>query len=128
MKTYDFKNGKRGAVLPVAAGKERITICLDTDILNYFRDQVETAGGGSYQALMNQALREHMEEAVSTCLGHANTNVTAQIYVHALQKDDALLADLIDKAMEGSIYAADGILTDMDPPNSEVTVNKWGYW
>lgn len=63
MKTYDFSKGKRGAVLPVALGKERITIRLDADILNYFRDQVEAAGGGSYQALMNQALREYIEGA-----------------------------------------------------------------
>lgn len=62
--------------------------------------------------------------AVSKRLGHANTNVTAQIYVHALQKDDALLADLIDKAMEGSIHTSDGILTDIDPLNSEVVGNK----
>jgi hypothetical protein len=46
MKTYDFSKGKRGAVLPVALGKVRITIRLDCEILNYFRDQVERAGGG----------------------------------------------------------------------------------
>jgi hypothetical protein len=51
MKTYDFSKGKRGAVLPVALGKVRITIRFDCEILNYFRDQVERAGGGNYQTL-----------------------------------------------------------------------------
>src|SRR5207244_6254744 len=49
MKTYDFSKGKRGAVLPLPPGKERITIRLDADILDYFRDRVEQAGGGNYQ-------------------------------------------------------------------------------
>ena len=46
MKTYDFSKGRRGAVLPLPPGKERITIRLDADILEYFRDAVDRAGGG----------------------------------------------------------------------------------
>jgi hypothetical protein len=30
---YDFKRGKRGAILPASTGKTRITIRLDDDIL-----------------------------------------------------------------------------------------------
>jgi len=63
MKTYDFSKGKRGPVLPVPPGKERITIRLDTDILEYFRDTVERAGGGNYQTLINSALRAYIEGA-----------------------------------------------------------------
>ena len=59
-KEYDFRNGKRGAVLKTPPGKTRITIRIDDDILQWFRDQVNAAGGGSYQALINQALREFM--------------------------------------------------------------------
>jgi hypothetical protein len=55
---YDFSKGRRGAVLPVPTGKTRITIRIDDDVLEWFRDQVDAAGGGSYQTLMNQALRE----------------------------------------------------------------------
>ena len=58
---YDFSNAKRGPVIPTAPGKTRITIRIDTDILNWFRDQVEKAGGGSYQTLINEALREYMQ-------------------------------------------------------------------
>jgi uncharacterized protein (DUF4415 family) len=61
MKTYDFSKGKRGAVVPVPPGKERITIRLDCDILDYFRDQVEQAGGGNYQTVINNVLRDYME-------------------------------------------------------------------
>jgi uncharacterized protein (DUF4415 family) len=61
MKTYDFNKGKRGAVLPLSPGKERITIRLDTDILEYFRDAVDRAGGGNYQTSINKVLREYIE-------------------------------------------------------------------
>lgn len=60
---YDFSKGKRGPVLPVDPGKERITIRLDKDILEYFRDQVERANGGNYQTLINSALRAFVEGA-----------------------------------------------------------------
>ena len=59
-KHYDFRKGKRGAVLPVAAGKIRITIRIDSDVLAWFREQVHEAGGGNYQTLINRALREHV--------------------------------------------------------------------
>jgi uncharacterized protein (DUF4415 family) len=60
--SYDFSKGRRGAVVPVPPGKTRITIRIDTDVLDWFRQQVNTAGGGNYQTLMNQALRTHVEQ------------------------------------------------------------------
>jgi uncharacterized protein (DUF4415 family) len=59
-KEYDFSKGKRGAVVPVPKGKTRVTIRLDEDILEWFRNQVDRAGGGNYQSLINQALRDFM--------------------------------------------------------------------
>jgi len=59
---YDFSKARRGAILPVATGKTRITIRIDDDILDWFRQQVYRAGGGNYQTLMNQALRRVKEE------------------------------------------------------------------
>ena len=59
-KKYDFSKGKRGAVIKTPAGKTRITIRIDDDILDWFRGQVHSAGGGNYQTLMNKALREYM--------------------------------------------------------------------
>jgi uncharacterized protein (DUF4415 family) len=58
---YDFSRGKRGALDPIAPGKTRITIRLDDEVLDWFRDQVERAGGGNYQTLINAALREHID-------------------------------------------------------------------
>ena len=60
-KQYDFSKAKRGAVVPTPSGKTRITIRFDDDILEWFREQVDAAGGGSYQALINSALRDHVE-------------------------------------------------------------------
>jgi len=60
-KEYDFSQGKRGAIEPNLVGKSRITIRLDNDILEWFREQVHRAGGGNYQTLINQALREYVE-------------------------------------------------------------------
>ncbi len=39
----------------------RITIRIDDDVLEWFRRQVHKAGGGSYQTLMNNALRSFMK-------------------------------------------------------------------
>ena len=58
---YDLSNAVRGPVLPTPPGKTRITIRLDDEVLNWFRDQVNRAGGGNYQTLINNALREHIE-------------------------------------------------------------------
>ena len=58
---YDFSKGKRGAILTVPSGKTRITIRIDDDLLQWFRDQAHKAGGASYQTLINKALREHVE-------------------------------------------------------------------
>jgi uncharacterized protein (DUF4415 family) len=60
-KSDDFSRGTRGAVVPVAKGKTRITIRIDDDVLNWFRAQVNAAGGGNYQTMINTALREFIE-------------------------------------------------------------------
>jgi uncharacterized protein (DUF4415 family) len=59
---YDFSKGKRGAIEPVQEGKTRITIRLDDDILTWFREQVHLVGGGNYQTLINNALREYVQQ------------------------------------------------------------------
>jgi uncharacterized protein (DUF4415 family) len=59
-KEYNFSKGKRGAVVPAPKGKTRITIRIDDEILDWFRGQVEEAGGGNYQTLINNALREYI--------------------------------------------------------------------
>jgi uncharacterized protein (DUF4415 family) len=61
-KEYDFSQAKRGPVVQVPAGKTRITIRLDDELIQWFKDQVHAAGGGNYQTLVNAALREYVEK------------------------------------------------------------------
>ena len=60
-KNYNFSKGKRGPVIPTPPGKTRITIRIDDDLLEWFRKRAHEAGGGNYQTMINQALREYVE-------------------------------------------------------------------
>jgi hypothetical protein len=57
---YDFSKGKRGAVMPLPPGKQRLTIALDRNVIDFFLDQVERAGGGNYQDVINDILRDYI--------------------------------------------------------------------
>jgi uncharacterized protein (DUF4415 family) len=59
---YDFNQAKRGPIVPAAPDQTQVTLRIDTDTLNWFREKVNASGGGSYQALINQALREYIEQ------------------------------------------------------------------
>jgi len=63
-KEYDFGGARRGALAPVPHGKTRITIRLDDDVLDRFRDRAEAAGDGNYQAMINAALRDYITDSV----------------------------------------------------------------
>jgi uncharacterized protein (DUF4415 family) len=60
-KEYNLKNAKRGQVVPTK-GKTRITMYLDTDILEDFRARADKAGYG-YQTMINEALREYLSKS-----------------------------------------------------------------
>jgi uncharacterized protein (DUF4415 family) len=55
---YNFEKAKQGSIVKPSPAKTRITIRIDTDILNWFRKEVHKRGGGNYQTLINEALRE----------------------------------------------------------------------
>jgi uncharacterized protein (DUF4415 family) len=61
-KEYEFSHAKRANEIPHLAklqaesGKSRITIYLDDDIINGFRERAAQNGKG-YQTLINEALR-----------------------------------------------------------------------
>ena len=57
----DFSKGKRGAIIKADPNKIRITIRLDGDLIEYFKKQVHDAGGGNYQTLLNDALRNYIQ-------------------------------------------------------------------
>lgn len=58
-KEYDFTKGRRGAVVK-QTGKTRITIYIDDDVLEEFRERADRLGRG-YQTMMNEALRVYLE-------------------------------------------------------------------
>jgi uncharacterized protein (DUF4415 family) len=68
-KEFDFSKAKRSEFwkrMPPPGQldrhtKERITIFIDLDILNFFRARAATRGKPPYQTQINQALREYME-------------------------------------------------------------------
>ncbi|PSB18055.1 CopG family transcriptional regulator [filamentous cyanobacterium CCP1] len=60
---YDFSQGKRGAIDPTPPGKSRITIRLDDEVLAWFREQAHRAGGGNYQTMINEVLRQHIQQS-----------------------------------------------------------------
>ena len=59
-KEYSFKRGKRGSVIS-QKGKKRVTMYLDTDILDEFRSRADKAGYG-YQTMINEALRKYLQK------------------------------------------------------------------
>jgi len=57
--------------LKASPGKTRVTIRLDDDVPDWFRQHVDDAGGGNYQTLINEALRSFMDrkqESLETTL------------------------------------------------------------
>ena len=58
----DFSKARRGAVVQTAPGKTRITIRLDTEVIDWFRAQVNEAGSGNYQNLINETLKGHIKQ------------------------------------------------------------------
>ena len=60
-KEYDFSAGRRGPVVAATKGKTRITIRIDEDLIEWFREQVDAAGGGNYQTMINEALRAYIQ-------------------------------------------------------------------
>jgi uncharacterized protein (DUF4415 family) len=63
--SYDFTDARQGRVCaprPETAGKVKITIRIDQDIVDYFMEKADKSGGASgYQTLINEALRRSIE-------------------------------------------------------------------
>ena len=59
-KEYNFEKAKRGPVVP-QKGKTRITIYIDNDVLEEFRERADKGGYG-YQTMINEALRQYLDK------------------------------------------------------------------
>ncbi len=72
---YDMSQAKRGAIVPPEPNQTRITIRIDTELLDWLREKVNRAGGGNYQTIINKALREYIQydkEALPPPLSHCH--------------------------------------------------------
>jgi uncharacterized protein (DUF4415 family) len=63
LRDIDFTGAKRGPVITAEPGKTKISIRIDNAVIEHFRAQVERAGAGNYQTLMNDALVAHIQQA-----------------------------------------------------------------
>jgi uncharacterized protein (DUF4415 family) len=61
LEEYDFSQAEQGQIVSSNPNTTQIMIRIETEILDWLREQVNTAGGGSYQLLINQVLREHIQ-------------------------------------------------------------------
>ena len=59
---YDFSKAKRGAIEKLSPGKTRITIRIDNEVLEWFHARVDNKGGGNYQTMINDALRDYIKK------------------------------------------------------------------
>lgn len=82
-KQYDFSQGRRGAVVPIPAGKTQVTIPLDDDILEWFRARVHEMGGGNYQTLINSALREYIQQRKEPLEETLRRVIREEMHTHA---------------------------------------------
>lgn len=82
-KQYNFEGAKRGAVLRASRKKTRITIRLDDDVLEWFREMAHRGGGGSYQTMINDALRAFVRAKGPESLEHTLRRVLREELPHA---------------------------------------------
>jgi len=82
-KEYDFSKGKRGAVV-TSPGKTRITIMLDDEVIEHFREIADASGTG-YQTMINAALRASMAKSHAEKLG--DRPVTASVLRKILREE-----------------------------------------
>lgn len=74
-KKYDFSKAKRGAIV-ASPGKTRITIMLDDDLIEFFRNKAEAQGTG-YQTMINASLRATFADAQGEPTEEAHLTVAA---------------------------------------------------
>lgn len=86
----DFSEGRRGAVLS-SKGKTRITIHIDSDVLEAFRGQAAASGKG-YQTLMNEALRASLTTSAAP--------VTEDVLRRVLREEIHPARDLVARARQ----------------------------
>ena len=100
----DFSPAKRGAVIPIDPGKTKISIYIDNAVIEHFRAQVERAGTGNYQTLMNDALMAFIHQ-------QSVIDAVRQVVREELHMEDALLQaeEVVAAWIEASLDAGQAI-------------------
>lgn len=62
VRDIDFSRARRGRVVPPESGKTKLSIRLDTKVVDYFREAADEAGGGNYQTMINDALVAYIQQ------------------------------------------------------------------
>jgi len=92
----DFSNAEL-VIPPKDPNKTRICIRLDTKVLNWFRQRVREAGGGNYQTMINNVLKEYIArhdikaEMMLTGLAETTTILSGSITLSTKIKPSAHL-------------------------------------
>ncbi|MBP7568631.1 MAG: ribbon-helix-helix protein, CopG family [Acidobacteria bacterium] len=60
-KNYDFRTARRGAVVQQPA-TTRVSVHLDNELLERLRERADATGRG-YQAMISEAILEHLERS-----------------------------------------------------------------
>ncbi|MBN3858419.1 BrnA antitoxin family protein [Paraburkholderia sp. Ac-20340] len=108
--TFDFSQAKRGPILD-PKGKTRITIMLDDDVLQAFRERAASEGKG-YQTLINEALRKSLKAGQAPDIAGVLKQISEFLVEEKAlrQKENAVFANTIADASEAfgsALYAAE---------------------
>ncbi len=87
--------------------KERVTMCLDEDIVDYFRAEAERTGG-KYQTLINQVLRAIVDKASNTVPAITKEERAAYFhFIKAAVEDLCSQPDIARKIVEAANLKSD---------------------
>ena len=73
------------------AGKVRITIRLDGEIIDWFRDRAKAKGGGNYQTMINNALRDYIGQGGESLEAVVRRAVREELKGAATEKDTGII-------------------------------------
>ena len=100
---HRFKRGgfrERHPNFNVKSSKTRINICIDSDILEHFRQRAESPHTAPYQTQINNELRAVMERDL------ANEKAVADATAKKLLEDDEFITALSEKLKEKELLTA----------------------
>lgn len=62
---YDFSEAQQGPLRASVVETTTITLPIETELLDWFRQKIDTDGGGNFAQLVNQILRDYMVSQIN---------------------------------------------------------------